>query len=178
VSPDEALTALTSARRRLLSELEGLDDERFARVPPGETWSTAHVAEHLVRVESRVTNGAKIALEKGTSVRPRLVDPLLQLTIRLGIVDFVRVRTVPSADPLQGSPASLLRLEMLDRLAKTRADSVAFLEGVRGRDFSRTWLRHPFFGAFTVPDMYGWVAWHEERHRRQVSRLRRALGLR
>ncbi len=178
MTPDQAVTELTSVRRRLLAELEGFDDERFARVPPRGSWSAGHVAEHLVRVESRIARGARVVLEKGSPVRPGPFDWLRKLPLELGLADLVRIRTVPGADPAKDGPEPLPRAQMLERLAATRAESVAFLESVRGRELSRTWLRHPFFGAFSIPDMFGWVAWHEERHRRQVTRLRRALGLR
>lgn len=175
-SADQALAQLASARRRLLAELEGLDDARFVRRPPG-SWSASDVLEHLARVEGNVLRGARHATEKGSKVRPGLLDPLRRLTIRTGLVQWVRVRTVRGADPAEDPGAvPLPREQALGRLDHVRQETVAWLEATRARDLSRVYLRHPFFGAYTVRDMFGWVAWHEERHRGQVLRIRRALG--
>jgi len=169
---DEALGRLAASRARFLAALEGLDDAGFARVPQGERWSPAHVVEHLVRVEGRIARGARAVVEKGGGARPGWLDPLRKLPLRTGLADLVRVRTVPGADPASDPPAPLARAPQLERLAATRAETVALLESLRGRDLSGRWLRHPFFGAFTVPEMMAWVAWHEDRHRRQLERLR------
>jgi hypothetical protein len=175
VNLDQALAALNQARRRFLSELEGLDESGFARVPPGETWSPAHIVEHLVRVETRVVRGARHAAEKGSPVRPSLWDPLRKLPFRTGLAGLLRIRTVAGADPALDPPAPLARAAQLERFAAARTATEMLLFELRGRDLSRIWLRHPFFGAFTLPDMMGWVAWHEDRHRKQLVRIRRAL---
>jgi len=175
VDLEQAHAALTQARRRFLAELAGLDDSRFARVPAGETWSAAHIVEHLVRVETRVVRGARHAVEKGSPVRPSLWDPLRRLPLRTGLAALLRIRTVAGADPALDPPAPLALAEELARFAAARTATELFLDELRGRDLSRIWLRHPFFGAFTLPEMMGWLAWHEDRHRKQLVRVRRAL---
>ena len=172
---EQALATLVNTRRRFVAGLEGLDDAAFARVPAGESWSAAHVVEHLVRVETRVVRGARQAVEKGSKVRPMPWDPLLKLPMRTGLTGLVRIRTVPGADPALDPPAPLARPAQLERFASTRTATALFITQVHGHDLSRIWLRHPFFGAFTVPDMLAWVGWHEDRHRRQLERIRRAL---
>ena len=172
---DQALAALAQARHRFNTEIEGLDESLFVRVPPGETWSAAHVVEHLVRVETRVVRGARHAMEKGSPVRPSPWDPLRKLPFRTGLADLVRIRTVAGADPALDPPAPLARAAQLERFAAARTATETLLSELQGRDLSRIWLRHPFFGAFTLPDMMGWVAWHEDRHRKQLVRVRRAL---
>ena len=170
----QALDALVQARRRFITGLEGLDDRSFSRVPPGETWSPAHVVEHIVRVETRVVRGARQAVERGSGVRPALWDPLLKLPLRTGLADHFRVRTVTGADPAVDPPAPLGRAVELERLGAARTATELFIAQLRGHDLSRIWLRHPLFGAFSVPDMLGWLAWHEDRHRKQLMRIRRA----
>ena len=173
---EQALATLVQTRRRFVLELEGLDEAAFSSVPPGGTWSAAHVVEHLVRVESRVVRGARHAIEKGSKVRPAPWDPLLKLPYRTGLAAVIRIRTVAGADPALDPPAPLARAAQLERFAATRTATALFITQVHGHDLSRIWLRHPFFGAFSVPDMLGWVAWHEDRHRRQVQRIRRGIG--
>jgi hypothetical protein len=175
VDLEQAQAALIQARRRFLTELEGLDESRFSQVPPRETWSPAHIVEHLVRVETRVVRGARHAVEKGSPVRPSPWDPLRKLPLRTGLADLLRIRTVAGADPVLDPPAPLARAAQLERFAAARTATEAFLTQLQGRDLSRIWLRHPFFGAFTLPEMMGWLAWHEDRHRKQLVRVRRAL---
>lgn len=172
---DQAVAALARARRRFMTELEGLDESDFSRVPAGETWSPAHIVEHLVRVETRVVRGARHAVEQGSKVRPSRWDVIRRLPLRLGLASLVRIRTVAGADPALDPPAPLARAEQLDRFAAARAATELLLSQLRGRDLSRIWLRHPFFGALSLPDMMGWVAWHEDRHRRQLERVRMAM---
>lgn len=173
---EQALAELIQARRRFLTELGGLDESLFSRVPAGETWSAAHIAEHLVRVETRVVRGARHAVEKGSPVRPAPWDPLLKLPLRTGLADLLKLRTVAGADPARDPPAPLARAGQLERLAVSRTSTELFVAQLRGYDLSRIWLRHPFFGAFTIPEMLGWLAWHEDRHRKQLARFRRTLS--
>lgn len=172
----EVLAELAAVRLRLVAELEHFDDVAFARTAPGGGWSAGQIAEHLARVESGIVRGARAAVERGNGVRPGLLDPLRRLPMRLGIMQFLRVRTIRRADPAAEPGEVLARAPMLARLAQVRAGTVAFLEETRARDLRHLYLRHPFFGAFPVRDMLGWAAWHEERHRRQLVRLRGALG--
>jgi hypothetical protein len=58
-----------------------------------------------------------------------------------------------------------------------RADTLALLDQVRGRDLGGLCLKHPVFGGMLCMDMMEWVGWHEERHRRQLVRAGQALGV-
>jgi len=179
MTADEALAALAEVRARLLAELGRFDDAHFFKPPPAGGWGAAHVVEHLARVEGRIQQGARKAIEHGTDIRPTWYDPLLKLPLRVGLVEFVRVRTVKGADPLDdGGLDSSTRPQLMERLASVRTGTVALLEQKRERDLSRIYLRHPFFGAFAVRDFLRWVAWHEDRHRRQLQRIRVSLGIR
>ena len=129
------------------------------------------MTEHLIRVETRVVLGARRALEKGRGAKPSIWDPLQKLTYWSGLASLVRVRTMGGLDPANDPPAQMALAGQLERLASARAATAAFVAEVRERDLTRIWLRHPFFGAFRVPDMLGWVAWHEDRHRRQMERI-------
>ncbi len=173
MTADQALAELAGVRTRLLAELERFDDMQFQAAPARGGWSAAHVVEHLARVEGRIQHGARKAVEQGSAVRPAWFDPLLKLPLRASWVDLVRVRTVKGADPLDDAAATTLpRPELMARLAAVRAVTVTFLERTRERDLSRIYMSHPFFGAFGVREFLAWVAWHEERHRKQLVRIR------
>ena len=178
MTADQVLAELASVRRRLLAEFEGFNDASFVRLPPGGGWSASQVAEHLARVEGNILRGARHALEKGSRVRPGALDALRKLPLRAGYLEWIRVRTVRGADPAADPGEPLPRAPVLARLAVVRHETVAFLEATRERDLDRLYLGHPFFGAFPVRDMMAWAAWHEERHRRRVVRLRDKLRVR
>ncbi len=176
---DQAIAELARVRSRLLTELATFEDARFFESPAQGGWGAAHVVEHLSRVEGRIQQGVRKAIEHGNDVRPTWLDPLLKLPMRIGITEFVRVRTVKGADPLDDTVvAGLSRAQLMERLAGVRAVSVALLEETRDRDLSRIYLRHPFFGAFAARDFLVWVAWHEDRHRKQLGRIRSGLARR
>lgn len=171
---DRLLADLASSRRRMLAELDGFDDARFVERPPGGGWSAGQVVEHLARAESNIVRGVLKSLADGPLAKRTALDALRNLLFyRSGLADIVSVRTSKALDP--EAPAA--RPEALARFAAVRDELVAALEATRGRDVSRLYLRHPFFGAMDLHDMIGFAAWHEERHRRQVVRLRAALGM-
>jgi hypothetical protein len=179
MTTDQVLTRLAEVRARLLAGAEAFDDPRFFARPPGGGWGAAHVIEHLVRVEDRIQKGARKTIEQGSDIRPTWYDPLLKLPMRTGLVDRVRVRTVKGADPLDDDGVTAFtRLQLMERLAGVRAGTVRLLEESRDRDLSRTYMRHPFFGAFAVREFLAWVGWHEDRHRRQLERIRVQLETR
>ena len=171
---DHLQAKLASSRRNLLAELEGFDDARFAQVPPRGGWSAGLLVEHLAIVETAVQRGARKAMAEGTLAKRTWLDALKQLALyRSGFANLVRVRTPSRVAP----GAALPRPQALARLTAVREETNAVLDELRGRDVSRLYMRHPFFGAMSIEAMLEWVAWHEERHRRQVVRLRRALGM-
>lgn len=179
MTAERALATLAEVRTRFVAELEHCEDARFFAPPPRGGWAAAHVVEHVARVESRIQQGARKVLEHGSDYRPSWYDPLLKLPLRSGVVQFVRVRAVRGADPLaDGGVALMSRAQLLERLATVRDGTIALLAETRERDLSRIHLRHPYFGAFPVRDFLAWTSWHEERHRKQLVRIRGSFGAR
>lgn len=163
---------LDRTRAALLAAAEGLNEPAFSTRPrPGE-WSAAHVCEHLARAERAITAGAKRVVDTGRSTKPQWHDPLRMAIFRSGLPELIRVRTSASLDPPDAPP----REEALARLAGTRSALLELLASLEGRDLAGLYLRHPYFGAFPLLDMLAWIGWHEDRHRRQIERIRRALG--
>ena len=179
MTAERALATLAAGRSRFLAELEHFDEASFFTPPPRGGWAAAHVVEHVARVEIRIQQGARKVLEHGSDYRPSWYDALLKLSMRSGVVQFVRVRAVRGADPLaDGGVDGMSRAQLLERLAAVRAATIALLGETRERDLSRIYLRHPYFGAFPVRDFLAWTAWHEERHRKQLVRIRGAFSAR
>ena len=171
---DRVIAGLDATRRRLLAAGERFDGARFVQPPPSGGWSAGQLFEHLARVETSIVRGARIALEKGTSVRRTPRDRVVQLVFWRGdLARFVRIRTPSAADPVE----PLARDAAFVRVATARADTLVLLDQVRGRDLGGLCLRHPVFGGMRWMDMMEWIGWHEERHRRQLVRAGQAIGV-
>jgi uncharacterized damage-inducible protein DinB len=175
---EQVATRLAPTRAQLLTALAQFGDARFHERPASGGWGAADVAEHLVRVETRIVAGARRTVETGKGATPVAWDALLKLPMKLGLVDGIHVRAGKALDPVEDDVASGFTCEqMLGRLAATRESTLAFLEETRDRDLDGLWLKHPFFGCFAVRDFIAWIGWHEARHTRQVGRIARALGV-
>jgi uncharacterized damage-inducible protein DinB len=175
-SADQVLAELRGSRTALLAAFEPFAEARFHERPASGGWSAADVAEHLVRVETRIVGGARRTVETGKGATPAPWDALLKLPLALGMIDGIRVRTVKGADPMDDEAVrGFTRAQLLERLAATRAQTEAFLHETRDRDLRGLWLKHPFLGCFGVREFVAWAGWHEARHVRQVGRIARAL---
>ncbi len=129
----------------------GVDADQGRWKPDPEQWSILEVVNHL-------------ADEEVEDFRARL-DATLH-----------RTGEWPPIDP-QGWPTSRrynerdLR-ESLDRFLGARADSLAWLDGLSGADWSRAY-QHPSIGPISAGDLLtSWVA-HDHIHIRQINRLER-----
>ena len=163
---------LGRARTALLASVEDLHEPAFSTRPHAGAWSAAHVFEHLARVESQITRGARRAVESGKGAHRHFLDPVRMIPFRTGLAGMVRVRTVASLDPGEAPPRDVA----LTRIGESRVAMLELLGELGDRNTEGIYLRHPFFGAFPVLEMLRWVGWHELRHRRQIFRIRRTLS--
>jgi hypothetical protein len=164
---------LDDTRRRLIAEVADLNETDLARQPAPEEWSAAQVLEHLAVMEGRLVPHFRGMLAGMVPGAVSLFDRLRCLPPRLVVWRGIRVRAPRVVAP--GIPAA--KQALLDRLASSRADLLAFVEETRGRDLSSLRLVHPLLGGL---DLYGWwelIGHHEERHRRQIALIRRKLRL-
>jgi hypothetical protein len=168
---ESVLAALAGSRQRLLAAIEGLEEPRFSERPAPRAWSAAHVIEHLARAEERLARGVQ-AVATGTLVlRPRWDDPLRRLLYVTGAYRFPRIRAIAALSPAEAPR----RPEALARITATRA---AVVEAIERGDGPAMWagtLRHPVMGPLAMEEMLRFVAYHEERHARQIGRIRASL---
>ncbi len=173
MSPRErVLTDLETGRQRLLAEVEGFEEPGFSQRPSPGAWSAAHVIEHLARGEGNVARGVRAAAAGKLNMRRSWSDPLGWLLNRSNVYRVLRVRTVAALDPTEAPP----RPEALARIAATRRELVEAIEQGDGRGIWAFKLRHPRFGPLSMEAMLRFMAYHEERHAKQIGRIRRALA--
>lgn len=173
IAVDRALSEMDGSRRRFLSELEGLADPAFGQRPPRGGWSVAQVVEHIARSEGTIATGFVAMMAGRAGPRFRWLDPLGRLAWTLGIYRVVTLRTVARLDPAE----PLAREPALAFLARSREQLLASL-GPDPRLVTTVRLRHPIFGPLRGDEMLQFVSRHEERHRRQIARIREALASR
>lgn len=164
---------LGDTRSRLLAEVAGLSEDAFALRPSPKEWSAAHVLEHLAILEERLVQHFRKMAAGTAPATVSLLDRARCLPPRLVVSRRIRIRAPRVVAP--GIPGS--KQALLERLASSRAELLAFIEETRGRDLSSLRSVHRLLGGL---DLYGWwelIGYHEERHRRQIVELRRKLGL-
>lgn len=168
---EAVLAGLESARRRLLSEIEGVQEPRFSARPKPGAWSVGHVTEHLARTDEALTRGIAAVCAGKLRVERKPTDVFGRLAYVLNLYRLVAVRTSEKLDP-QEAPE---RGAALARLAATReALRNAIEEGEKRGMWSHS-LRHPVMGPLKMAEMLDFIAYHEERHRLQIVRIKSAL---
>jgi uncharacterized damage-inducible protein DinB len=163
----ELLRRLEVSRSRVLAEIEGVDEARFTRAPKPGVWAVGQVLEHIARIDDAVAAGTRRVIDGPPGPPVRWHDHLMQLPYRMDILDGVRVRTARSLDPETAPP----QVAGLARFAASREALRAVLAAQPDADLSRWTLPHPIFGRMRLDDMCALVAWHEERHRKQIVRI-------
>jgi hypothetical protein len=100
----ELLRRLETSRTRILTEVEGVDETRFARAPQPGAWSVGQVLEHIARIDDSVAAGTRRVVAGPPGPPLRWHDHVMQLPYRLDILDGVRVRTAKALDPETAPP--------------------------------------------------------------------------
>jgi len=169
---ESVLAELDSARRRLLAEVEGLQDPRFGEVPRRGGWSVSQAIQHLAASEEGIARG----IEAGNAGRLRAKklgsDSLRRLLYSSNLYKVVPFKTRPAFDPERALP----RDESMALLAASRARLLCAIEEGERRNLWSYRLRHPIFGLLSMPEMLRFLAYHEERHRLQIVRIKAALA--
>ena len=162
---------LDASRRRFLSEVEGLDEEHFGRRPPDGGWSVAQAVEHIARSEAVMAKGFKLAAAGRLAVRTEFADHFRRLLWTFGVYRLVSIRTTPALDPEK----SQSRVDSLAQLGLNREN---LLSAIPPGPLTGFRMRHPVFGPLSGEEMLRFAALHEERHRLQIVRIKRSLGVR
>ncbi len=168
---EAVLAGLESARRRLLAEIEGVHEPRFSTRPAPGRWSVGHVVEHLCRTDEALARGITAACAGKLRLERRPSDVLRRLFYLSGLYRIGAARTSAKLDP-EESPG---REPALARLAAIREQLREAIEAGEKRGMWSHSLRHPIFGPLSMAEMLDFVAYHEERHRRQIVRVKAAL---
>lgn len=156
---------LDHARADLLAATAAFPPDLWARAPQTGSWSAADVVSHLTSVESAITDGATKMIRK----EPRRLPLWRKLHVPVIVVRW-RVLRAKTPIPLDGKLLGE-KEEMLARLQAGRGRTEALLEETAGRDLRAYYWPHPFFGPLNFYTWFRLMAYHEERHTKQLREI-------
>jgi hypothetical protein len=162
------LNRLDSVHQKLSTTVAAIDPKLFPKRPSENEWSVAEVIQHLCLVEARVLSG----LELGLHAPPARVS-LLKKLIPAGIVSvrFPRVKAPKAVEPLNSLPKE----ESLSGFNDLRARLKDFCLEHGRKQLNQTCLRHPFFGDINGVTAVSMIAFHEQRHYKQIREILKKL---
>jgi hypothetical protein len=168
----EVLDEMDAARKRLLDSVAAVPQSDLDFSPSAGRWSIGELLHHLkltedsaVRVLQKLTERAEKA---GCGPDPGTGSVIHSLD-DFHIESAVDSLSAPaSVAPSKGIPAR----QLMEGLAGSRASLIAAMEHCARFDMSSVLFPHPALGKL---DAYQWalsVAKHEERHRRQIEKVK------
>ena len=165
------LNHLDSVHQQLSTAISSLDPELFLQRPAENEWSVGEVIHHLCLVEERVLRDLQKALQRP----PAKVGMLKKLLpMRIVSMRFLRVKAPKAVDPLNPLPKDESVRNYNDRRARLKEFCTA-----HGRSaLEQTSFRHPVFGDIDGVAAISMIAFHEQRHYKQIREILKKLGLR
>ncbi|MFN0167582.1 MAG: DinB family protein [Bryobacteraceae bacterium] len=186
-------------RERTLALLGQVSGEQALWSPRKGVWSLAQIADHLLLSEEmyreqfrRLFQTAKegrgstieISLKEvnvGFAAIPREVIPLLEVPIRMFNLfvphavreTMVRYPLIAALNPQSSEPREGLTIGKLrEDLAAALAETERFFRAPMPRNIHQLTINHPIMGNNTVPQLFGIMIAHEQRHQEQMSAVR------
>ena len=156
------LNRLDAVHERLVKTLNDVDPALLSKRPGENEWSVAQIVEHLCLVEVAVTKYLKSKLDHP----PAKVSFLKKLLpMRIVSLRMKRLQAPKYVQPATDLPAIDELLEKFDaQRAKTK--EICIKEGPER--LSQVCLKHPYFGDMDGAAAVSMVAFHEQRHLKQI----------
>lgn len=166
VTPEQ----LDSSRSRLMSVLQGLNDDELNWKPDANTWSIAQVVQHIATVET----GASKTILLGLAEEPNFVPS--HLALEQVIPDrSIKVNAPPHVQP-STDPKTIAELkEILQSSRQKFMDTLNGIDNVDLLDVTSPTISHPVFGKMSTGQWILAAHLHEERHIRQIEEIKGLL---
>lgn len=159
------LRRLDAVHAELRTTVNGVDPALISKRPAENEWSVAEVIEHLCLVESAVMKGIKAKL-----AQPPVKVSFLKKFFPMRIVSL-RMKRLQAPKYVQ--PAN--DLPPLDQLLKKFDEQRASTKEIcikEGTERLRgVCLKHPYFGDMDGTAAVSMVAFHEQRHLKQIREI-------
>ncbi len=163
------LKRLDAGHVRLLERVSSLEDEIFTRSPGDSAWSVAEIVYHLSLVEERVIKD----LEKALQQEPRQLGFLRRLVpTRIVALRLFRVKAPKAVVPSNAAG----KRETVKALNDARSKLKSLYEKHGEGRLAQTVFKHPFLGEITGVSTISFVAYHEQRHYKQICEVIKKLN--
>src|SRR5262245_33384340 len=164
------LARLDSIHQSLIRTTNGIAPQLCSVSPGEDEWSVAEVLEHLVLVEERV----KSELEKNLQGPPNKVG-LLKKLIPMRIVSwrFHKFRAPRAVSPTTALPVN----ELLVRYDQARTQLKQLCTEYGSQRLKQIRFKHPFMGDIDGLAAISMVAFHEQRHLKQIKEIVKKLAI-
>ena len=164
------LKRLDTVHSQLVTTVKGVDPALLPKRPAENEWSVAEVVEHLYLVETAVMKFIKSKLDQP----PVRVNPLKKLLpMRIVSLRFRRLQAPKYVQPSSDLPPMDELLEKFDAL---RADTKEICRNEGEERLSQICVKHPYFGDMDGAAAVSMVAFHEQRHLKQIREILKKLA--
>jgi len=167
---------LRDTREMLLQTVRSLSQEALDFAPSADRWSIGEILHHLRLIEEsavRVLGRLAAQAEKSGLGPDPGGDPVTHSLDHFNIESAAdRIAAPAFVAPRKGIPAK----ELLEGLAGSRDALIKVLTGCARFDLTKVQFPHPVLGRL---DGYQWALYvgkHEERHRRQIEKVKALRG--
>jgi len=162
------LRRLDTVHAELKTTVNGVDPALLSKRPAENEWSVAEVIEHLCLVEGAVMKGIKLKL-----AQPPVKVSFLKKFFPMRIVSL-RMKRLQAPKYVQPANELPPMNELLDKFDALRANTkeICIKEGAR---LNQVCLKHPYFGDMDGAAAVSMVAFHEQRHLKQIRETLKKL---
>jgi hypothetical protein len=163
------LKRLDTVHAELKTTVNGVDPALLSRRPAENEWSVAEVIEHLCLVEGAVMKGITTKL-----AQPPVKVSFLKKFFPMRIVSL-RMKRLQAPKYVQ--PASDLPPvdELMKKFDAVRATTKELCIKEGSERLSQVCLKHPYFGDMDGAAAVSMVAFHEQRHLKQIRETLKKL---
>ena len=166
---NRSLRRLDVVHQKLLDTVRPLDTKLFRQRPSDNEWSVAEVIEHLCLVEGAVMNYLESKLDQ-----PPVKISFLKKFFPMWIVGlrFKRLQAPERVRPASELPPMNELLRKYDQQRK-RTKQICNEAGERLNGIR---FKHPYFGDMDGAAAVSMVAYHEQRHLKQIREILKKLS--
>jgi uncharacterized damage-inducible protein DinB len=164
------LKRLDTVHSQLVTTVKGVDQALLSKRPAENEWSVAEVVEHLYLVETAVMNYIKSKLDQ-PPVKVSAWKKLLPM--RIVSLRFKRLQAPKYVQPSSDLPPMDELLKKFDAL---RADTKEICRNEGEERLSQICVKHPYFGDMDGAAAVSMVAFHEQRHLKQIREILKKLA--
>lgn len=162
------LKRLDSVHARLSAAISATHSRLFSERPAQNEWNIAEVIQHLCLVEERVLE----ELQKSLDGPPAKVGFLKKLVpMRIVSLRLIRVKAPRAVRP--GNPPAMD--ELIKNYDRARANLKKLCAKYGRERLKKVSVKHPFLGVIDGAAAVSMVAFHEQRHYKQIREILKKL---